>query len=82
MMGLMCLKACEDCKMNLICGDFSETIFIKEDIPFFQSMKDICSEHERLHQNVTSFRSSRALKKIFEFYLKQHVVLREKVSDL
>ncbi|GIY87685.1 hypothetical protein CDAR_118681 [Caerostris darwini] len=82
MMGLMCLKACEDCKMNLICGDFSETIFIKEDIPFFQSMKDVCSEHERLHQNVTSFRSSRALKKIFEFYLKQHVVLREKLDHV
>lgn len=48
MMGLMSLKACEDCKMNLIYGDLSEKIVLADEAPLLQNMLKVCSEHENV----------------------------------
>ncbi|GFU38289.1 telomerase protein component 1 [Trichonephila clavipes] len=52
MMGLMCLKACEDCKMNVICDSFRKRVILKEDRTFLDSMQFTCLDYEPVHRQV------------------------------
>ncbi|GBL79077.1 Telomerase protein component 1 [Araneus ventricosus] len=81
MMGLMCLKACEDCKMNVICGDYSDEVELSE-YSFCQSIKNACAQYKNENENATSHNSGKATKSVLEYYLKQHVILREKISAM
>ncbi|GFS98075.1 telomerase protein component 1 [Nephila pilipes] len=79
MMGLMCLKACEDCKMNVIYGSTTKNVLLKEDCSFLDSLESICLEYESFSVTKDGLTSSvDALKRTLEYYLKQNVILREK----
>ncbi|KAG8194867.1 hypothetical protein JTE90_029160 [Oedothorax gibbosus] len=82
MMGLMTLKACEDCKMFIIYDDLSEKIALKEAAPFLKNMLDVCLQHEDMYQNMQRQNSVKALKHVLDFYLKQQMFFTEKLDHV
>lgn len=81
MMGLMCLKACEDCKMNVIRGSFTERVILTEDRTFLESVESSCIKYESSN-GYESSNSVDALKGVLEYYLKQYVTLTEKLDHV
>lgn len=54
MMGLMCMKACEDSKMNILHGTGEpDVISLNENDSFLNIMMNICQRYE--HPNVSFF---------------------------
>lgn len=89
LLGLMCLKACEDCKMIIIGGsDIPDAITLKEDELFLDTVMTIYEKYEELltdpmnllNENINMHIS--ALQSALDSYLKPQAILSLKLDHV
>ncbi|XP_035227346.1 telomerase protein component 1-like, partial [Stegodyphus dumicola] len=82
MLALMCLRACEDCKVKIVgSSEYAESVTFNND-QFLSTMKRVCEKYEQEYRHSSVLKSQTSLSKLFEHYLEQRTVLSEKLDHI